>query len=52
MNSLILSAYKYIMTIGIIGHGFVGKATFQLASNDIDVIAYDKSGHFNCKRVK
>jgi len=29
------------MKVGIIGNGFVGKATFQLKCADIDVIAYD-----------
>ena len=29
------------MTIGIIGNGFVGKATFQLKCKDIDILAYD-----------
>lgn len=29
------------MFIGIIGNGFVGKATFQLKCKDIDVLAYD-----------
>lgn len=29
------------MKIGIIGNGFVGKATFQLACDDIQVLAYD-----------
>lgn len=29
------------MIIGIIGNGFVGKATFQLACKDIDILAYD-----------
>ena len=29
------------MYIGIIGNGFVGKATFQLKCDDIDVLAYD-----------
>jgi hypothetical protein len=28
-------------TIGIIGNGFVGKATFQLQCKDIAIIAYD-----------
>ena len=29
------------MIIGIIGNGFVGKATFQLKCKDIDILAYD-----------
>jgi len=29
------------MIIGIIGNGFVGKATFQLACKDITILAYD-----------
>jgi UDPglucose 6-dehydrogenase len=29
------------MKIGIIGNGFVGKATFLLKSHDLDIIAYD-----------
>ena len=29
------------MIIGIIGNGFVGKATFQLACDDIQILAYD-----------
>ena len=29
------------MKIGIVGNGFVGKATFQLACDDIDILAYD-----------
>lgn len=29
------------MKIGIIGNGFVGKATFQLKCSDIDIMAYD-----------
>lgn len=29
------------MIIGIIGNGFVGKATFQLRCDDIEVLAYD-----------
>ena len=29
------------MIIGIIGNGFVGKATFQLACKDINILAYD-----------
>jgi UDPglucose 6-dehydrogenase len=29
------------MIVGIIGNGFVGKATFQLKCNDIDILAYD-----------
>ena len=28
-------------TLGIIGNGFVGKATFQLQCNEINIIAYD-----------
>ena len=29
------------MIVGIIGNGFVGKATFQLKCKDIDILAYD-----------
>ena len=29
------------MKVGIIGNGFVGKATFQLACDDIEILAYD-----------
>lgn len=29
------------MIVGIIGNGFVGKATFQLQCKDIDILAYD-----------
>lgn len=29
------------MKIGIIGNGFVGKATYQLMCDDIDILAYD-----------
>jgi UDPglucose 6-dehydrogenase len=29
------------MIVGIIGNGFVGKATFQLKCKDVDVLAYD-----------
>ena len=29
------------MKIGIIGNGFVGKATFQLKCKDIEILAYD-----------
>ena len=29
------------MKVGIIGNGFVGKATFQLQCKDIDILAYD-----------
>jgi UDP-glucose 6-dehydrogenase len=29
------------MKIGIVGNGFVGKATFRLQCKDIDIIAYD-----------
>ena len=29
------------MKIGIVGNGFVGKATFQLACDDIEIFAYD-----------
>lgn len=29
------------MIIGIIGNGFVGKATFQLKCKDVDILAYD-----------
>ena len=29
------------MLIGVIGNGFVGKATFQLKCRDIDIYAYD-----------
>lgn len=33
----------YMKKIGIIGNGFVGKATFQLKCDNIDVVAYDKN---------
>ena len=29
------------MKIGIIGNGFVGKATYQLKCKEIDILAYD-----------
>lgn len=31
------------MIIGLIGNGFVGKATYQLRCSDIEVLAYDKN---------
>ena len=31
------------MKLGIIGNGFVGKATFQLECDDVRIIAYDKN---------
>jgi UDPglucose 6-dehydrogenase len=33
------------MKIGIIGNGFVGKATYQLKCKDIEVVAYDIQPH-------
>jgi UDPglucose 6-dehydrogenase len=33
------------MLIGIIGNGFVGKATFQLKCKDIEILVYDSKPH-------
>ena len=39
-----------MFTIGIIGNGFVGKATFQLQCKNINILAYDKNPNC-CKPI-
>ena len=37
-------------TIGIIGNGFVGKATYQLKCDEIDIMVYDLIPELYTKR--